>query len=192
MRAKERGVRRIWYLLALAAITGLVIAVDQWSKAMVRAHLILGESWNPVEWLRPFVNITYWTNTGMAFGQFKSGGQILTIVAFAVSGIIVWYYWNLPSGQWPVRVALGMQLGGALGNLIDRLKFGTVTDFIEVTHFPVFNLADASISLGVAALAIVLWREGRSKKSSDDPSPDRPAAQTFSPPGREEVAPGND
>ena len=188
----ERAVRRIGYLLVLAALTGLVIAVDQRSKELVRTRLALGESWNPVEWLRPYVNITYWTNTGMAFGQFKGGGQVLTIVAFVVSGIIVWYYWNLPPGQWPVRVALGMQLGGALGNLVDRLQFGTVTDFIEVTHFPVFNLADASISLGVAALAFVLWREGANKRPIDDAATDRPAAQTYSPPGREKVAPGND
>ena len=158
--------KRIGYLVLLLVITGSVVALDQWTKALVRTNLELGESWNPIAWLRPFVNITYWTNTGMAFGQFKSGGLILTVVAFVVSGIIVWYYWRLPPGQSLVRLALGMQLGGAIGNLIDRLRFGTVTDFIEVTRFPVFNLSDASISAGVVVLAFVLWREGREKKAA--------------------------
>ena len=174
---QEDWVRRIAMFGYLALISGGVIALDQWTKVVVRANLALGESWNPFDWLRPFVNITYWTNTGMAFGQFKSGGQVLTVVAFVVSGIIVWYYWNLPPGQWLVRTALGMQLGGAIGNLVDRIQVGTVTDFIEVTHFPVFNLADASISVGVAALAVVLWLEGRRRKpSTGEQSPD-PFAQ---------------
>jgi signal peptidase II len=181
-------VRKIGYLGFLLLVAGIVIGLDQWTKAIVRAHLALGQSWNPIEWLRPFVNITYWTNTGMAFGQFKSGGQVLTVVAFIVSGIIVWYYWSLPPGQWLVRSALGMQLGGALGNLVDRLQFGTVTDFIEVTHFPVFNLADASISLGVAALAVVLWLEGRHKKAEEE----TPPADSFPPATRENVPQGNE
>jgi signal peptidase II len=170
-------VRRIALLGYLLFICGLVVALDQWTKALVRGSLALGQSWNPIEWLRPFVNVTYWTNTGMAFGQFKSGGQILTVVAFVVSGIIVWYYWNLPSGQWLVRTALGMQLGGALGNLVDRIQFGTVTDFIEVTRFPVFNLADASISVGVAVLAVVLWLDGRRHTPPADSQSSDPFAQ---------------
>jgi signal peptidase II len=175
------------YAAFLLLVTGVVVGLDQWTKALVRATLLLGESWNPIEWLRPFVNITYWTNTGMAFGQFKGGGQILTVVAFVVSGIIVWYYWSLPPGQWLVRTALGMQLGGALGNLVDRLRFGTVTDFIEVTHFPVFNLADASISVGVAVLAVVLWLEGR-KKPAAEPGP---PSESF-PAAPEKLPQGND
>lgn len=166
---------RIGYLSLLALITGIVVGLDQWTKALVRSSLALGQSWNPLDWLRPFLNVTYWTNTGMAFGQFKGGGGALTVVAFVVSGIIIWYYWHLPPGQLLVRLALGMQLGGAIGNLIDRMRFGTVTDFIEVTHFPVFNLADASISVGVAILAVVLWLEGRAKRPSAPPphaSPD--------------------
>jgi signal peptidase II len=124
----------------------------------------------------------------MAFGQFKSGGQVLTVVGFVVSAIIVWYYWTLPPGQWLVRTALGMQLGGALGNLIDRLSFGTVTDWIEVTHFPLFNVADASISTGVVVLAIVLWREGRKKPPPEADVPD----DSFLPPTRENLPQGND
>ena len=182
--------KRIGYLLFFATVAGVGVGLDQWTKAIVRANLALGESWNPIEWLQPYVNITYWTNTGMAFGQFKSGGQVLTVIAFIVSGIIVWYYLNLPDGQWAVRTALGMQLGGAIGNLVDRLRFGTVTDFIEVTNFPVFNLADASISLGVAALAVVLWLEGRNKKPVEDPQPPGATAHPFGQPGSEKVAPG--
>ena len=173
-----KQIRNIGFLILIA---GVIVGLDQWAKAWVRATLTLGEWWNPIAWMRPYLHLTFWTNTGMAFGQLQNAGPILTVVAIIVSGIILWYYWQLPAGQWWVRAALAMQLGGAIGNLVDRLRFGTVTDWIEVTHFPVFNLADASISVGVAVLALLLWRESRAEAAKPaPPSPVSPSENATS------------
>ena len=144
------------YLLAAA-----VVLVDQYSKHIVRTSIPVNSTWNPVSWLAPYVRILYIQNTGAAFGLFKEAGLFFTVVAVIVSVVIVVYTQRLPGGHWWMRIALGMQLGGALGNLVDRLVFHTVTDFISFGNFAIFNVADASISLGVALLAVIMWLEAR-------------------------------
>ncbi|MFX0145170.1 MAG: signal peptidase II, partial [Candidatus Hodarchaeota archaeon] len=120
-----------------------------------------GETWSPVEWLSPYARIIHWTNKGAAFGLFQSGGLIFTIIAVLVSIAIIYYYPRVPSSNVALRLALALQLGGALGNLTDRLVHGIVTDFISVGSFPVFNIADASISVGSAVLIATMWIEER-------------------------------
>ena len=117
------------YIL-LAVLAGIVLAADQITKELVRTQLAFGEIWMPIDWLRPHMHIVHWTNTGAAFGMFQQGGMLFTVLAFIVSGAIIWYYRDSDTATWPVRIALGLQLGGALGNLTDRLIHGTVTDFI--------------------------------------------------------------
>jgi signal peptidase II len=100
--------------------------------------------------------------------------MVFTVLAIVVSAAIIYYYRNTERADWLVRLALAMQLGGALGNLVDRLTEGTVTDFISLGSFPVFNLADACISLGVALLLIdMLFErhppEGRSASATSTP-----------------------
>ena len=87
-------------------------------------------------------------------------------MAIVVSLAILYYYPRVPAGQVPLRLALALQLGGAVGNLIDRLAMGTVTDFVSLGTFPVFNVADASISIGVAVLVAAMWVEERRRKSA--------------------------
>ena len=74
---------------------------------------------------------------------------------------IVLFYRHLPTGEWLVRLSLGLQLGGAIGNLIDRIHYGYVVDFVDIGFWPIFNVADVSIVAGVAILAYCLWREDR-------------------------------
>lgn len=148
-------------LALVFGLAGLAIALDQLTKNMVRARLELGETWAPFPALASIFDITRTANTGSAFGLFQGGGFIITIIAFVVSGAIIYYSFSLTRAQWPVALALGLQLGGAIGNLIDRLRFGPVTDFIHVHNFPLFNVADASISTGVAVLAVLLLFESR-------------------------------
>lgn len=155
---------QFWRHAFLFVVAAIVLAADQYTKYLVRANLPLGETWMPVAWLARFVVVAHTTNTGAAFGMFKSGGGVFTVVAVVVVAFIIVYYRRIPPGQWLVRLALGLQLGGALGNLIDRLRFGTVTDFVAVGVFPVFNAADASISVGVAILALAMWLEGREER----------------------------
>ena len=107
--------------------------------------------------------IVHWKNTGAAFGIFQGFGNVFTILAIIVSIAILYYFPQVPRRDWTLRLAMGLQLGGAIGNLIDRLLFGSVTDFISLGNFAVFNVADASISIGVAILVLgmlVKEREG--------------------------------
>jgi signal peptidase II len=154
------------YIL-LAVLAGIVLAADQITKELVRTQLAFGEIWMPIDWLRPHMHIVHWTNTGAAFGMFQQGGMLFTVLAFIVSGAIIWYYRDSDTATWPVRIALGLQLGGALGNLTDRLIHGTVTDFILFGFFPaVFNVADGAISLGVALLLLDMLLEYRRNRTA--------------------------
>ena len=160
------------YLLGLAS---LVIALDQITKAMVRNNLAVGEIWAPWPWLLPFARVVHWTNTGAAFGMFQHLGGLFTILALIVSVAILYYFPQVPSQDWPLRLALGLQLGGAVGNLIDRLTIGSVTDFISVGNFAVFNVADASVSVGAAVLVLAIWLKERSERTSAADQPETPS-----------------
>ncbi len=124
----------------------------------------LGESREVASWLAPFFSLTYVTNTGIVFGLFQGMGDVLLIVAFIAIGAIFLYYRHLPSGPILLHIALGLQVGGALGNVVDRLARGAVVDFIDLNfwplhHWPIFNLADASIVTGVVLLLLVMLTE---------------------------------
>ena len=167
-------------------VAAVVIFFDQYTKYLVRANLTFNQIWNPVAWLAPYVRILHTKNTGAAFGLFKDASLVFAIIAVIVSVIIVYYAVRLPAGHWWMRLVLGMQLGGAIGNLIDRVLFaGNVTDFISVTipviryDFAVFNIADASISTGVALLILIMWLEGRAeqKRQPEPPAADSSASE---------------
>ena len=147
--------------LLLAGVTALVLILDQVTKALVLANLTLYESWMPIEALRPYFTITYVQNTGAAFGILPNGGIVFPIVAAIVVGIIIYFYRTLPGRAPLIRIALGMQLGGALGNLIDRLRLGFVVDFFDFKFWPVFNVADSALVVGVIALIILMWWDER-------------------------------
>ena len=148
----------------LIPTAGVLIALDQWTKAIVRQNLDLGEMWMPLEWLSPYARIVHWYNTGVAFGMFQDKNLLFSILALAISVFLIIFYPKLTEEDWFLRIALGMQLGGSLGNLIDRITIGHVTDFISVGNFPVFNIADASISVGVAVMILGLWVEEKKEK----------------------------
>ena len=147
--------------LSLLAISGTFIALDQISNAVIRSRLAFGDVWSPFDWLTPYARIVHWNNTGAAFGMFPQGSQVFTIIAIIVSLAIIYYFPQVPRNEVPLRVALGLQLGGALGNLISRLTVVAVTDVISVGNFPVVNIADSSISIGVAVLLVGMWIEER-------------------------------
>jgi signal peptidase II len=153
----------------LISIAGVIIFFDQWTKAWVRSNIPFGEIWTPVPVLGEYARIVHWKNTGAAFGMFQDLSIVFTVLAIVVSIAIIYYYPRIPHGDWPLRLALGLQLGGAIGNLIDRLLFsGHVTDFISVLNFAVFNIADACISLGVAVLVIGIWIKDRQQPPDSD------------------------
>jgi signal peptidase II len=156
-------------LLAIATL-----ALDQFTKWLVTSNLAVDQSIDPIPALSGLLAITHVTNTGVAFGLFKEAGTFFIFVAAIVITVIVLYLRNLPKDQGLVRVALGLQLGGAFGNLLDRLRLGYVVDFIDFKFWPVFNVADSAIVIGVTLLAIGMWRENRStsaRPQESDPSP---------------------
>jgi signal peptidase II len=152
------------HYIMLFGISGAVVALDQWSKQIVRTRLAFGEAWSPFEWLTPYARFVHWNNTGAAFGMFPQGSLVFTIVAIIVVLAIIYYFPQVPRTELALRIALGLQMGGALGNLISRLTVGAVTDFISVGRFPVFNVADSSISIGVAVLLVGMWNEERAAR----------------------------
>lgn len=151
-------------LLWLTAL--VVFAADQTTKLWVQRTLrlhetrLLGETfpWNQV-------GVTHTFNTGAAFGILADYGMLFVVVAIVVILGILFYYRRLPSHQWWLFVSFGLQLGGALGNLTDRLRLGHVVDFIHVGFFPIFNVADTAIVTGVLILAWHLWREERREQA---------------------------
>lgn len=152
----------------------VVIILDQWTKALVRAYLPFGAVWSPWDWLMPYARIVHWNNTGAAFGMLQGFALVFTILAVLVAAAIVYYFPRVSSDEWPLRIAMGLQFGGALGNLTDRLAHaGQVTDFISVGNFAVFNIADASITVGVIVLLVGIWTKDWIQKKQ------QPAAESI-------------
>lgn len=150
----------------IITIAAIIVLLDQWTKWLVRSNIPAGESWLPeaLVWLSPYARIVHWYNRGAAFGMFQQGNMVFTVLAFIVIAAILYYYPQISRADWPLRLALSMQLGGAMGNLIDRIRIGHVTDFISIGSFPVFNIADSSITVGCAVLLLGVWWQERSAK----------------------------
>jgi signal peptidase II len=135
---------------------------------MVRTWLERGESWPSEDWP---VRIKHVTNSGAAFGILQDQTVFLVVMAFIGLGAIYVYYRNPPFNHWSATLGIGMMLGGAAGNLIDRVRVGRVTDFIDFPNFPSFNVADSAINVGVAIVIIgyLVFGERENKGSVGGP-----------------------
>jgi signal peptidase II len=158
----------------------LTLIADRVTKFISTTNLALNETWDPPVFDRVF-SLTYTTNTGAAFGLFPNQGTLFVLIAFAVIGAIILYYRHLPDGYLVARVALGLMLGGALGNLIDRLRQGYVVDFVDFNfwplhNWPVWNLADGAIVVGVGLLAITMLMEDAKDQDDELEGPESEAA----------------
>lgn len=159
--------------LTLFSIAGAIAIIDQTTKYLVRSNLALGDMWSPWEWLEPYARIVHWNNTGAAFGMLQGLGDIFLILAIVVALAIVYYYPQVPKEDWTLRLAMGLEFGGAVGNLIDRLTIGSVTDFVSIWRFPVFNVADLCITLGAIVLILGVWyREKKENQEAVETEPD--------------------
>ena len=157
-----------------------VMVLDQWTKWLVEVHLPHHAS-EPV--IDGFLNMTHVRNTGVAFGLFASDGNgtnwtltILGLVALTAVGV---YFWLAPSKDRWLLVALALVVGGAVGNLIDRIASGAVTDFIDIYvgahHWPSFNVADSAITIGILLMAIDSFRPHRHAEEPHHPDEEKPA-----------------
>ena len=151
-------------LAALAATAGAVVAVDQvtkaWAVSTMQPRIADGDG--PIYLLGPLLRLTYTENSGAAFGFGAGYTWVFTLVAIAVGIVIIRFARTITSIAW--ALALGGLLGGLLGNLIDRLTrppspgMGSVVDFIGLPNFPIFNIADMSITFSAIAMVILAWK----------------------------------
>lgn len=134
----------------------IIIFLDQLTKFLIKQNFQLNQSL-PI--IKDILHITYITNTGSAFGLLK--GFNLIFIAFSIIVIIAIFYFfkKIKENESLLQFSVGMLLGGTIGNLIDRLLQGAVTDFIDFRIWPVFNLADSAVTISVAILIILLWRK---------------------------------
>jgi len=158
LQAKRRNV--VFFLTAL-----LIVVADQLSKIWIRTNLAVGQSLPEVG----FPRLTHISNTGAAFGLFQGQTFPLIIVALVGVAVLLFYaflfYRRFPLlDNWSAWTGLGLVLGGTVGNLIDRLRFGYVTDFIDFGFWPAFNLADSTIVVGVIIFAYSLLSLARAEK----------------------------
>jgi len=139
--------------LRAAAVAVVVIVLDQATKALVRHNVAQGDS----DGVFPGVQIVHVRNEGVAFSRFSSGGTVVAvIVGAALLALVAYFVTHLDKPL--VWLPTGLLLGGALGNVIDRLRDGAVTDFIKLPGWPAFNVADISITVGVLVLLYVTER----------------------------------
>ncbi|MDD2521268.1 MAG: signal peptidase II [Anaerolineaceae bacterium] len=153
------------YLL-LFGIASIIVIFDQWSKGWIRQNVALGEEIYPISFLEPFFRFTFWQNTGAALGIFQNANIPLLVLTTIISILIIWYYHKAIDEPLLFRISLGLLLGGAVGNIIDRIQLGYVTDFIAVGRFPVFNVADSAVTIGVILMLIGLFVQERKEKAA--------------------------
>jgi signal peptidase II len=142
------------------ALCVLVLVVDQIAKAFVEDRIVVGEK---IDVLGP-LKLTLSHNRGVAFGLAGGAGVLLVAITLVALGVVAYLFSRNPTrpGMW---VATGLVAGGAFGNLIDRIRLGAVTDFVELPSWPPFNLADASICTGVIVLIVIYLREAEREPS---------------------------
>jgi signal peptidase II len=145
--------KRAWLLAG--GLCAAVIVVDQVAKQVVRSQIVLGEQ---IDVFGP-LGLTQTRNTGVSWGLASGAGAPLVILMLAALAVIIYLFAQNPArpGMW---VASGLLAGGAIGNLIDRVASGHVTDFIELPPWPPFNVADVCITFGVVLLVLIYLREG--------------------------------
>ncbi len=171
----------------LFAVGGTIFILDQVSKTLVRVYLPLGDFWSPWRWLIPYARLVHISNAGAAFGMLPRLRDIFTILSIVVVIAILYYFPKVPRNDWLLRLAMGLEFGGAMGNLADRLTQGYVTDFVSIGRFPVFNIADASISLGVVIMVLSLWSREKGYSPSEPAGKDGSAPENPGGPFPEDV-----
>lgn len=160
------GLTRRRAIFALLLTAAAVLLLDQVSKALVRANIRPSQSVPVVGEMLRFTRVG---NTGAAFGLLQGYQPVFAAISLIVMVGIGIYVWRTRPTSRIVVLSLGLLLGGAAGNFVDRVRGGEVTDFIEVPFIPVFNVADSAVVVGVALLVVVaLLEEGKTRGSDDD------------------------
>ena len=149
-----------WFLLLAAGVVGL----DQLAKWFIRLNLDRGDSWD----LSRVFRIVHVTNSGAAFGILQNAGPLLVVTSIMGMAAIFIYLFNPGFAHPLMRAGLALMLGGAIGNLIDRVANGRVVDFLKVPHWPAFNFADSAITIGVLLLLWAMLQEPHRPATSEN------------------------
>jgi len=156
--------------MSIIGLIVIIVALDQWSKWAIKNSFQLYET-KPV--IQDFFHFTYVTNDGMAFGlSFPGGKHILLVMTILLTGFIIGFLWKEKDGHPFVKYGLALILSGAIGNLIDRLFYGKVVDFLDLMignfHWYIFNLADSAVTIGMVLFVLhsFLIEESRSENKS--------------------------
>ena len=145
-------------------VAAAVVIVDRITKIYVERHF--GVPYGPRQVVDHVLYLTVTRNAGAAFGLFQNFTLGFLLISAVVMVAILFYYGRLPTGDWPARLGLALVFGGAISNAYDRGVKGSVVDFIQVPHYPIFNVADSAITVGVAVLLIgTVWRSGRPRRA---------------------------
>ena len=134
----------------------IVILLDQFSKFLIKQNFQLNQS---IPIIKNILHLTYVTNTGSAFGLFKGLNIFFILLSIIVIAVIFYFLKKIKDYRKLLQFSVGLLLGGTIGNLIDRLIYGYVIDFIDFRIWPVFNLADSAVTIGVILLIILLWEK---------------------------------
>jgi signal peptidase II len=158
--------------IGLAALFVGVVALDQASKMVIKNSMLLGQS---IPVLGDAVRLTFVENDGIAFGLHVKNAALFTAFSIAACVFIVVYFWKQrQEGGW-LKAALILILGGAIGNVIDRVAFGKVVDFIDVgirtVRWPVFNVADSAVVIGMGILIVLMIMEEKARPAAKADAP---------------------
>ena len=165
-------------------LTLFLLALDQVTKWLVRQNLAVNEAWAPFPALAKYFTITHVQNTGVAFGTLPGLGWVFMLVNLVVLVGILVYYPRIPAGEWQLRTAAALILAGDLGNVVSRLRtaalysevtgsiwsalpMASVTDFIDIKIWPVWNVSDMCVVTGVAIVAWTMWRWDRDERTGE-------------------------
>jgi signal peptidase II len=135
----------------VVGVAAVVVGLDQLTKHLVRTGIDPGET----QKFLPGIQLVHVRNTGVAFSLFSGGGTVVLVFTLVALAVLLGYFTLRPSRPW-LWLPTGLLIGGALGNLIDRIAHGAVTDFVKLPVWPAFNVADMAITVGVIALLLVL------------------------------------
>jgi signal peptidase II len=152
--ARRHGRGRNFLIAAIVLIT--IVVADQASKAWILTRLGPHGDTDEIKIIPGILRFIYVQNSGAAFGLFQGKSPVLTILAMVVIGFLIIYFRHAIAGSLWLSLALGLQLGGALGNVIDRFRHGFVVDFVNVPKWWTFNVADSAITIGVIMLGLYL------------------------------------
>jgi len=155
----------------ILGVVVVVFALDQLTKEIMVREIGPNASRSAIEIIPGVLDFRFVRNTGSAFGLFQGQSSIISVLAIGAISFLALYYLRHGRNDWLIALAIGLQIGGALGNVVDRFRYGYVVDFVDVPRFPTFNVADSAITVGVALLMYaLLFRDFRDQETATDQS----------------------